>query len=113
MSIRSEQCLFVVDIVYTLLRMDPPDFEWDDVNVEHLARHGITPDEIEDLFDGPVLRQRGGTDAPDRFRILGRTAAGRYLAIVSQQKPHGLIRPFPGWDIRPHERSLYDRQIRS
>jgi uncharacterized protein len=86
------------------------EFEWDDANVEHLARHGITPDEIEELFEGPIVRRRGGTDAPDRFRVLGRTAAGRYLAIVYQQKGRDLIRPFTGWDMRPSEGGLYDRQ---
>jgi uncharacterized protein len=90
--------------------MDVVEFEWDDDNVEHLARHGITPDEVEELFDGLTVRRRGGTDARDRVRVLGRTAAGRYLALIVQQKSHGVIRPFTGWDMRPHERQLYDRQ---
>ncbi|MFN8634206.1 MAG: BrnT family toxin [Chloroflexota bacterium] len=93
--------------------MDEVDFEWDDDNVEHLARHGISPDEVEDLFEGPILRRRGGTDAPDRVRVLGRTAAGRYLAIIYQEKGRGLIRPFTGWEMRPHERDLYVRQTRN
>ncbi len=88
------------------------EFEWDEDNVEHLARHGITPDEVEGLFQGPLLLRRGGTDAPDRARVLGRTAAGRYLTIVIQEKAGGVTRPFTGWDMRPHERNLYDRQIR-
>jgi uncharacterized DUF497 family protein len=88
------------------------EFEWDDDNVEHLARHGITPDEVEELFEGPIVRRRGGTDAPDRFRALGRTVAGRYLAVVYQEKARGVTRPFTGWDLRPHERELYDRQVK-
>jgi uncharacterized DUF497 family protein len=56
--------------------------------------------------------RRGGTDAPDRSRALGRTAAGRYLAIVYQERTRGLIRPFMGRDMRPHERKLYDRQVK-
>ena len=88
------------------------DFEWDDDNLDHLARHGISADEVEELFESPVVRRRGGTDAPDRFRVLGRTASGRYLGIVYQRKAHGVIRPFTGWDLRPHERDLYDRQVK-
>lgn len=87
-------------------------FEWDEDNVEHLARHEITPEEVEELFEGLIVRRRGGTDAPNRFRVLGRTAAGRYLAIVYQDRGYGLIRPFTGWDMRSHERELYDRQIK-
>ncbi len=47
------------------------EFEWDDDNIAHLARHGITPDEVEELFEGPTLRRRGGTDAPDPFGCSG------------------------------------------
>ena len=92
--------------------MDGVELERDDANVDHLALHGISPDEVEELFEAPVIRRRGGTDARDRFRVLGRTGAGRYLAIVYQQKARGLIRPFTGWDMRPHERDLYDRQVK-
>jgi uncharacterized protein len=88
------------------------EFEWDDDNVEHLARHGITPEEVEELFEGPVIRRRGGTDAPDRFRVLGRTAAGRYLAMIYQERARDVVRPFTGWDIRQHERRLYDRRVK-
>lgn len=93
--------------------MNGRDFDWDDDNVAHLARHGITPDEAEDLFQGPILRRRGGTDAPDRFRALGRTAADRYLAIVYQMKPGGVIRVFTGWPMTAAERRLYERQVRN
>jgi uncharacterized DUF497 family protein len=88
------------------------EFGWDDDNVEHLAHHGITPEEVEEMFERPMVRRRGGTDAPDRSRVLGRTASGRYLAIVYQSKGHGVIRAFTGWDMRPHERDLYDRQVK-
>jgi uncharacterized DUF497 family protein len=88
-----------------------PVFEWDDDNLVHLARHGITEDEVEELFDGPILRRRGGTGAPDRVRTYGRTAAGRYLLIVCQIKPSGAIRPFTGREMRPNERELYGRQF--
>ncbi|HEV8638636.1 MAG TPA: hypothetical protein VG370_30865 [Chloroflexota bacterium] len=44
--------------------MEVVEFEWDDDNIGHLARRAITPDEVEELFEGPILRRRGGTDAP-------------------------------------------------
>ena len=87
------------------------DVEWDDDNVGHLARHGITADEVEEVISGPTIRRRGGTDAPDRFRILGRTSGGRYLAVVCQGKSEGLIRPITGWEMGRSEREIYDRQI--
>jgi uncharacterized DUF497 family protein len=87
------------------------EWEWDDDNVEHLALHGISVREVEELFEQPILRRRGGTDAPDRFRMLGRTAAGRYLAIVVQDKGQGVIRPFTGWEMSRNEREIYNRQV--
>jgi len=87
-------------------------FEWDDANEEHLGAHGIDPEEVEEVFEDIVVRRRGGTDSPDRFRVLGRTSAGRYLAVVYQLKQGSVVRPITGWDMRPHERTLYDRQTR-
>jgi uncharacterized DUF497 family protein len=104
--------LLRVDIVYTLSTVEAVEFEWDDDNVEYLAHLGIAPEEVEELFERSVVRRRGGTDAPDRFRVLGRTAAGRYLAIIYQEKAQGLIRPFTGWNMRRNERELYDRQVK-
>ena len=88
------------------------EFEWDGDNMGHLAHHGITPDEVEELFGGRTLRMRGRTDAPDRNWVLARTAAGRYLALIYQAKGQDIVRPFTGREMRPHERNLYDRQVR-
>ena len=104
--------LHLVDNVYTISLMDSVEFEWDDDNLDHLARHGISADEIEELFAGPLLRRRGSTDALDRFRALGRTAAGRYLAVVYQAKRGGVIRAFTGWEMSTAERTVYERQIK-
>ena len=92
------------------------EFEWDEFNVAHLAQHGISPDEVEEVeevFGKIRIRRRGGTDAPDRVRIRGRTEAGCYLTLIVQQKGTQLLRPITGWDMRPSERELYDRQVRS
>jgi uncharacterized protein len=104
--------LHLVDNVYTIVLVGSVEFEWDDDNLDHLARHGISADEVEELFAGPILRRRGGTDALDRFRALGRTAAGRYLAIVYQAKPGGVVRAFTGWEMSTTERIVYERQIK-
>jgi uncharacterized protein len=87
------------------------EFEWDDHNLEHVEQHGISPDEVEEIFEAAVVLRRGGTDAADRFRALGRTAAGRYLVVIYQQLQAFYMRPITAWDMRPHERQIYDRQV--
>ena len=90
--------------------VDVLEFEWDDDNVAHLVRHGITVDEVEDLFQGLIVRRRGGTDAPDRFRALGRTLAGRHLVIIYQVKISGVVRAITGWPMSVTERKSYESQ---
>ena len=52
---------------------------WDDDTVDHIARHGVSPDEAEAVCRRrPVaLRARYG-----RYLLLGQTEAGRYLTLV-------------------------------
>ena len=85
------------------------EFEWDDENIDHLARHGITRLEAEEVFYGRVLRLRHRTDAPDRHGVLGRTGSGRYLVMLYQPKARGVVRVFSGWDMSPSERRRYGR----
>ena len=50
---------------------------FDDWNEDHIARHHVVPEEVEDacLGDPFVSRTREG-----RLRVIGQTAAGRYLS---------------------------------
>ena len=45
-------------------------FEWDEANVENIARHRFTPEEVEEIFEGPRKVRRGrvpdATAAVDR-----------------------------------------------
>jgi len=52
-----------------------------DGNIEHIAEHGITPDEVEDvLFDSEsdtIISRSSGEQV-----TFGYTTSGRYLAVV-------------------------------
>lgn len=59
-------------------------FDWDVHNTDHLARHGVSPDEVEqalvsDLMD---LDHRITEDGEDRWTAVGQTRAGRVLVVV-------------------------------
>jgi len=75
-----------------------------------MARHRITKEEVEELFEDQVVTNRRGLQAPDRIWVFGRTASGRYLKVICQELPSGALRPFTGWEMNRHEREIYDRQ---
>lgn len=88
--------------------MEIRDFEWDDDNVEHIARHGVSPDEVESAaFDDEpwVKKGRGGT----RY-LLGYTVAGRYLFVVYILKGKGRARAITAMDMDDTTRKLYKRR---
>lgn len=49
---------------------------WDSWNVPHIARHAVTPDEVEEVCHGPFVTLTGYAE---RILVLGPTAAGRML----------------------------------
>lgn len=52
---------------------------WDETNIAHIAKHGVTPAEVEEVCFGQyvVFDARYG-----RFLVIGPTGTGRGLAIV-------------------------------
>ena len=66
--------------------MAPPTFEWDDENIEHIARHNVEIDEAEAVFDNKplILRIQDG-----KYLGIGQTDEGRYLLVVFVRKPGG------------------------
>ncbi len=60
--------------------------DWDDEdhptgNVAHIAEHGVTPEEVEDLLDSPESRP-GISDSSRRPTLQGYTSSGRFLFVV-------------------------------
>jgi uncharacterized DUF497 family protein len=83
------------------------DFEWDQDNEEHIARHGITSGEIEEIFYGRVYVKRAGGK---RYTVLGRTARGRPVMVVLLRQAGGLVRVITARDMVDRERRLYGRR---
>lgn len=53
--------------------------EWDDENIEHIARHNINPQEVEDVCFGTHLYKR---DRPNIYILSGQSSNGRCLNVV-------------------------------
>ena len=59
-------------------------FEWDDANEAHIARHGVSPEEVEEAL---LDRRRIGVPAyaverETRWAAIGSTEQGRILCVV-------------------------------
>lgn len=88
--------------------MEINDFEWDDNNVEHIAKHGVSPDEIEEVaFDDDPWIRKGRND---RRYMLGYTIAGRYLFVVYVLKSKDIARVITSMDMDEKTRKLYKRR---
>jgi len=59
-------------------------FDWDDANVGHIARHGVTPVEVEQAFANHPLVVLAAQKRKGEERVLcaGLTDAGRALQFV-------------------------------
>jgi uncharacterized DUF497 family protein len=83
-------------------------FNWDDENISHIARHGVTPEEIEEVFNGAAEFAFNYTkDGEERYQAFGVTARGRYLTVGYVERAE-LIRAITAWDMTRKERKVYD-----
>jgi uncharacterized DUF497 family protein len=58
-------------------------FDWDEANVAHVARHGITPEEVEQAFaNDPMDLGADVVDAEERYTGVGHTNRLRVLVLV-------------------------------
>ena len=65
------------------------DFRWNDWNRDHIAEHGITPEEVEEvvtLAKPPFPEYRGD----GKHAVWGQTASGRCLQVIYIVDPHPL-----------------------
>lgn len=73
---------------------------------EHISRHHITVDEVEEVvFSNPFITRT----REQRFRLIGQTAAGRYLTVIVAAR--GVVRL--GWSRQEMPMRLSDGAIRS
>lgn len=88
--------------------MEITEFEWDDNNIEHMARHNVSPDEVEGVaFDDEPWVKSGRGDI--RY-MLGYTVGGRYLFVVYVLESKGRARGITAMDMDEKTRRLYKRR---
>ena len=97
--------------------MDGPlsGFDWDDGNLEHCRKHGVSRSEVENLFASPViiLPDTGHSQTERRLRAIGKTGDGRAVFVVFTIREHGghrYIRPVSARYMHREEIESYEEE---
>jgi uncharacterized DUF497 family protein len=90
-------------------------FEWDDGNRGKCQKHGVSIENIEELFAGPVaiLPDEAHSKKERRFRAIGWTQQGRPMFVVFTLRSHGeemLIRPISARYMHEKEINTYEKE---
>jgi uncharacterized DUF497 family protein len=91
-----------------------PTFEWDDANTTKLAKHGLTPADVEAVFRGMLYllgRIVEPVHAEARWVALGTTGTGRPVTLIFTRRGDAL-RPISCRAMRRKERRLYEERRR-
>ncbi|MBI3645973.1 MAG: BrnT family toxin [Acidobacteriales bacterium] len=73
-------------------------FDWDDANIAHIARHNVTPEEVEQVFaNDPMDLGAEVVDGEERYAGVGHTKRLRVLVLIWTMRG-GATRPITAFD---------------
>lgn len=81
---------------------------WDADSIYHIAKHNVTPKEVEEaVFEGNSIILKG---RENRYIIFSKSFSGRYLTIVAAFRLKGRVRVITARDMDEKERRYYRRK---
>ncbi len=82
-------------------------FDWDEWNVEHVIKHNVTPQEVEEACYNQSLNRKtkGGL-----YISYGQTDAGRYLFVILRYKGGGKIYVVTARSMTENEQRYYRKR---
>lgn len=87
-------------------------FDWDDGNWPKCNKHGVTREEIEEIFSFPLKEANDPCTTEIRKRAVGITSAGRHIFLVFTYRIKNgktLIRPISARYMHQKEIAAYER----
>jgi hypothetical protein len=66
-------------------------------NVQHLAQHEVTKDEVIEVLEHPIGRDVSHRSG--RPIVFGETSAGRMIAVVYEEVDGDMVYPITAFDI--------------
>lgn len=85
------------------------EFHWNDQSEAHIARHNITPSEVEEAAQRPYQLAGGRNDTK---LLFGQTYAGRYLLVVLAEAMDSRWFVVTARDMDGAEQQAYRRKAR-
>ncbi len=89
------------------------EFDWDDDNIDHIARHHLEPEEIEQAVYDPRRKSIDVYNIPSEKRrgLLGQTETGRLIAVILTirigKNGESLLRCVTARDANKTEQKIY------
>lgn len=80
-----------------------------DTGLPHIYGHGVTEDEVIELFHNAPLRLRGKAGA---YTALGQTSAGRYLRVIYRKETAGGVFVITAYNLTGKALKAYRRRRR-
>jgi uncharacterized protein len=89
-------------------------FDWDEGNRAKCQQHGVSPAEVEELFDRPILiiPDHSHSWSEQRLRAIGKTSEGRSVFLVftiRERDDEHLIRPISARYMHRKEVVSYEK----
>ena len=97
------QCDTLLEVIVII---DP--LQWDDQNTEHIARHHVSPAEVEDVCYGLNLSQK---ERKDVYIVSGQAENGRYLNVVIERIGKQIFRPITAYEMSESYKAKYRKRL--
>jgi uncharacterized protein len=82
-------------------------FDWNEANIRHIAEHGISPSEAEQVvLNNPLDLQFQLRNGEERIAQVGETDAGRILVVITTMRDD-LIRVVTAFPAKERIRNVY------
>jgi hypothetical protein len=95
--------------------------DWDEDNVNHVARHGLRPSQVEELYysEGPhptlalENRKKRGRLVEYRYRLWGTDASGTCIeAVIAPYPDYGVWRCVTAFPMSATTRKAYLKRLK-
>jgi len=110
-SLLSHNCV----TIYWRTSLKITQLQWDDENLSYTSHHGVSPEEVEDVFNNyyffrkdPEVKSNGEI----RYIVAG-IGLGKYLTIIVTKVNGTIYRPINAWPMSENYVKSFKRRLKA